>query len=239
MRFAAAAAQEFDAPSDAAQARGRRSMGSKGRDAPACDSRGGEARQLLLGDRPPAPQRKGRHARGLGRELQATGCGQAEACHLTDNGGKAFLAQALFHGAQHVALMKGLGVDDTIGVQARIHETGSEQIAPAEAPENRALQARGDAGGEEGRRAGKLGGRTGLDHLVQGPEGKAALGQMLIDGSNGEGQRPAFVAPAFQALDLVPQVGKHRLSPGTHAPCPTCPSFQDVPSMFWFASESI
>ena len=206
MRFAAAAAQEFDAPSDAAQARGRRSMRSKGRDAPACDSRGGEARQLLLGDRPPAPQRKGRHARGLGRQLQTAGCGQAEACHLTDNGGKAFLAQALFHSGQHVALMKGLGVDDTIGVQARIHETGSEQVAPAEAPENRALQARGDAGGEEGGRASELGGMPGLDDLVQRPAREAAARQMIIDRCDAEGQRPAGARADLKALDLPTQV---------------------------------
>ncbi len=214
-------------------------MGGEGRDAPAGDGSGGQARQLLLGHRPPAPERKGRHPRCLGRELQAPGCGETKARHLANDSGKALLAQTLFHGGQYVTLMKCLGIDDAIGVQAGIHQAGSEQVPAFQAPQHRAFEAGGNAGREERRRSGELGGRTGLDHLVQRPKGKASLGQAMIDGGDGERQRPAGVTPAIEALDLVPQLGKHRLLPGTHAPCPTCPSFQDVPSMFSFASESI
>lgn len=200
-------------------------MGGEGRDAPARDCGGREARQLLLGHRPPAPERKGRHPGCLGRELQASGCGETKARHLTDDGGEPLLAQTLFHGGQYVTLMKCLGIDDTVRVQACIHESGSEQVPAVQAPEHRSFEAGGNAGREERRRSGELGGRTGLDHLVQHSKGKTSLGQAMIDGSDGEGQRAAGVTPALEALDLVPQLGKHRLSPGTHAPCPTCPSF--------------
>lgn len=239
MGFAAAAAQKFDVPAGTAQTRCRWSMRGERRDAPARDGRGWKARQLFLGNRPPAPQRKSRHARGLGRKLQAAGCGEPEPRHFADDGGKALLPQSLFHGDQYLALAKGLGVDHTIGVQARIHETGSEQVAAAEAPEHRALETGGDPGHEEGRSPGELGGRPLLDHLVQRAKSEPALRKALIDGGDGEGQRAAPVASASQALDLVPQIGKGRLLPGTHAPCSIRLSLRDVPSMFLFAAESI
>ena len=157
-------------------------MRREGSDPPARDGCGRKTGQLLLGDRPPAPQRKRRHARGLGRELQAAGCGEPEPRHLTDDGGKALLPQTLFHDGQDLPLAEGLGVDHAIGVQARIHEARGEQVAAAEAPEHRAFEPGGDAGHEEGRGAGELGRRTSLDHLVQGSESQPALRKSVVDG---------------------------------------------------------
>ena len=214
-------------------------MGGEGRDAPAGDGSGGQARQLLLGHRPPAPERKSRHPRSLGGELQAAGCGQAKARYLADDGGEPLFAQTLLHGGENISLAEGLSIDDAIRVQAGIHEAGSEQVASVEAPQHRAFEPGSNAGREEGCCPSELGGGTGFDHFMQRSKDKTTLRQATIDGSKGEGQGAAGVTPALQALDLVPQLGKHRLSPGTHAPCPTCPSFQDVPSMFSFASESI
>ena len=126
MGFAAAAAQEFDVPASTTQTRCRWSMRGKRSDAPARDGRGRKTGHLLLGNRPPASERQSRDARCLGRELQAAGCRQAKACDLTNNGSEALLSQSLFHDGQHIALMKGFGIDDTIRVQSRIHEAGSE-----------------------------------------------------------------------------------------------------------------
>ncbi len=225
-------------PAGTTQTRCRWSMRGERRDPPARDGRRGKSCQFLLGDRPPAPERQSRHARGLGRELQAAGRGETKPRHLADDGRKALLAQPLFHDGQHLPLAKGLGVNHAIGVQARIHEPGSEQIAAAEAPEHRPFEAGRNAGHEEGRGAGELGRRTSLDHLVQCPKRQPALRHSLIDGSDGEGQRAAPMASAVKALDLVPQIGKRRLLPGTHAPCSIRLSLRHVLSMFSFSDES-
>lgn len=225
-------------PSGTPQTWCRRSMRGEGRDAPPRNGCGRKACQLLLGHVPPASKRKSRNARGLGRELQTAGCGEAEACHLANHSGKPPLPQAFLHDGQHLALAKGLGVNHAVGMQAHSHQARSEQITAVEAPEHGPFEPRGNAGNEEGCSTREFGRRTSLDHLVQGPEGKASLRKTLIDSSNGEGQRATPVPPSFQALDPVPQIGKRRLLPGPHAPCPTCPSFQDVPIMFSFASES-
>ncbi len=159
--------------------------------------------------------------------------------HLADDGGKALLPQALLHNGQHLALAKGLGIDHTIGMQTRVHQTGSEQVAAAEAPEHGPFEACCDPGHEEGRGASELGRRTSFDHLMQRSKRQTALRKPLIDGGDREGQRAAPMAPAVQALDLVPQIGKRRLLPGTHAPCPIRLSLGYVPNMFSFVSESI
>ena len=214
-------------------------MGREGRNAPARDGRGRQARQLLLGDRPPTPQRQRRHARVLSGQLQAAGCGEAEARDLADDGGKPPLPQSLLHDGQHVALTKGLGIDDAIRMQARIHKARREEIAAAETPEHRAFEPRRDAGDEEGGGTGELRRRARLDHLVQGAEGEPALRQPFIDDRKSEGQRAAAVPPAVQALDPVPQIGKHPLLPDTHAPCPSPVIFRDVLIMFASDAESI
>lgn len=209
-------------PSGMAQTRSWRSMGGEGRNPPACDGRGWKACQLLLGCCPPATDDESRHARRLGCELQAAGRGQPQAGHLADHGGKPRFPQALLHDGQHIGFAKGLGIDDPVRMQSRIHQSGGKQIAPAEAPEHRPLETGGNAGDKEGRRASEFGGRSGLDHLMQGPKGKPSPGEPLIDGSNGEGQGAAPLALTLQAPDLVPQIGKRHLLPGTHAPCSTC-----------------
>lgn len=221
MGFAAAAAQEFDVPAGTAQTRCRWSMRGERSDPPARDGRGRKTCQLLLGNRPPAPEHKSRHARGLGRELQTAGRGEPEPRHFADDGGKALLPQALFHGGQHLALAKGLGVDHAIGMQARIHETGSEQVAAAEAPEHRAFEPSHNPGHEERRGPGELGGRPGVEHLMERSERQPTLRKPLIDGGDREGQGATPVTPAVQAPDAVSQIGKPRLLPDTHAPCPS------------------
>lgn len=152
-------------------------------------ARGGGGRtvdQILLGHRPPAPNDQGGHACGLSRQLQTAGGGQAETRDLADDGRQALLAQALLNEWQDLPLALGLGIDHPVRMKAGAQETGGEQVPSRQAPEHGSLEAGRDSCGEQGRAAGKLGGKPRLDHLVQSTPGKSASRQMAIDGAEVE-----------------------------------------------------
>jgi len=60
--------------------------------------------------------------------------------------------QAFLHGEQHVRVAPRFDIDDPVGVQSREMKRRREQVAPAQAPQDRTIDAREDAG-EEDRRA--------------------------------------------------------------------------------------
>jgi hypothetical protein len=140
--------------------------------------------------------------------------------HLANDSGETLLAQALLHDGQHIALAKGFGIDHTVRMQARIHQARSKQVTTVQAPQHGTFQAGRNTGQEERCRSGELGSRSSLDHLMKRSKSEATLRKMAVDWSKGEGKKPVTMFPTFQALDLVPQISKHCLLPGTHAPCP-------------------
>ena len=80
------------------------------------------------------------------------------------------------------------------------------------------FEPRRDPGGEQGRGAGKLGGRPGLDHLVQGPERQAAAGRCRR-WRHAERQRGACARPPVSRRPLAPEFGKRlRLLPSMRVP---------------------
>ena len=83
-----------------------------------------------------------RHAGFAGTELQAPRCRQRKLRDFTDDAGEALAAQAFFHRRQHVAVLPGLAVDDAIGMKTDARKGGREEIAAAQAPENRARNTR-------------------------------------------------------------------------------------------------
>ncbi len=112
--------------------------------------------------------------------------------------------QAFFDERQDITVMGGLDINDAIGMQARVQETGSKEIAPGQAPENRSLEPGRDAGREQGGGAGKLGGRSRFDDLVQAATCQAMARQVLVYGWDAEGQGLAGTGAALQARDLPP-----------------------------------
>ena len=75
---------------------------------------------------------------------------------LADHPAQTFVPQAFLHGEQHVRVASRFDIDDPVGVQSREMKRRREQVAPAQAPQDRTIDARKDAG-EEDRRAGIVG----------------------------------------------------------------------------------
>ena len=150
------AAHEFNLPAAASEAASRNNLRRDRRHAPSRRGSGGKLGQVLLGDRPPAPDDQGGNARSLRGHLQATGGGEAEPGDFADDRAQAFLMEALFDERQDVGITAGLGVNDTIRMKADLHEARRKQIAPGQAPEHRPFEAGGNPGREERGGSGKL-----------------------------------------------------------------------------------
>lgn len=109
------------------------------------------------------------------------------------------MAQTLLHGGQDVCVLRGLDVDDPVGVESDAAQGGREQVAPFEAPQDRPLEPRQDAPDEQGRGGRMFAGETVLDELVQLSDGKTAPGKMPVDRPDAEGQgRPARTRGAIE-----------------------------------------
>ncbi len=176
--------------------------------------------QVLLGHRPPAPDDQGRHARGLGGQLQAPRGGEAQPRDLADHGSQTLLAQAFLDEGQDLAPALGLGIDHPIRMKARAQEPRGEQVPAGQAPEHGSLEAGRNACGEQGGAAGELGGEPGLDHLVEGAPGEAASRQVTVDIGKAERQGLGLARSTLQPGNLEPELGKPMLSPGIHEPVP-------------------
>jgi len=96
--------------------------------------------------------------------------------------------ETLFDERQNVGITIGLGVNDTIGMKADLHQGRCEQIAPGQAPEHRPLEASGNPGREERGGPGKFRCWAMLDHLVQGSERKPSSRQMPVERRHAKGQ---------------------------------------------------
>ena len=125
----------------------------------------------------PSPQDECRHARLLGRKLQAARGGQAEPRDLGDHTREPFVPKHLFGGGQDLRLAMCLGIDDAIRMQAHGCESRGEEIAAPDAPQNRAFVTRQDAGDEQRRDGRMLARSPGLHNLVKRVEGEPAAGR--------------------------------------------------------------
>lgn len=112
---------------------------------------------------------------------------------------KAFLDQG-----QDVPVARGFGIDDTVGMKASPQQTGREQIASGQAPQDRTFEASSDSGGEQGRASGELGSHPSLDHLVQSPARQSAHGKVIVEFGKPEGERLSLPVSAFQPRNPQP-----------------------------------
>ncbi len=112
---------------------------------------------------------------------------------------KTFLDQG-----QDVPVTRGFGIDDPIRVETCPQQTRREQIATGQAPQDRPFESGGDPGSEQSGAAGKLGGHSSLDHLVQSATWQPTHGKMIIEIGKFECQRLRVPVPAFQSRDPKP-----------------------------------
>lgn len=115
------------------------------------------------------------------------------------------MAQTFFHGGQHMRVAAGLDEDDPVGMEAGEMEGGREQIAPAQAPEYRAVEA-GENAGEEDRRGGIVGQVAATRHLMQRAGSYPAAGQMRVDVGYAEGEGGMTNAHALDLRDMRTQM---------------------------------
>lgn len=145
-----------------------------------------------------APEDEGGNARTFCCKLQALGGSSRIFRHLPDHPGKAWLAQTFLHREEHVGVAASLDVNYAVRTQPRQVKGRGEEIAPAEAPENRALYTRENSGKEYGsaRLISQIG--TARD-LVKRAGGYATAWQATINALDPE--RNGVVSP-ISALDL-------------------------------------
>jgi hypothetical protein len=188
-RLTTSDAQQFDMPVLAREFIERASRRRSGRDPPARGGGIGFCGLFFFAGMTPAPDEKRRYTRLAGTELQAAGGGERKMRRFADDTGKAFASQPFFHRRQHVPVFPGLAVDDAVGVQSDAGESGGEEIASAQAPENGTRQPREDSGGENAGNGSVLTRRTRFDDFVQMTQAQSIAWQMLIDSLDPEGQR--------------------------------------------------
>ena len=189
-----------------------RGRGRLGGNAPARDRRVGadEIGLAVAG----AAEQQGGDARGLGGELQPARSGQADpAGELGDDAGETAMTQPVLHDEERLAAA-GLGVDDTVRMQAGGGEARGEDVALLDHPEHLAVDAREDAGGEHGGGSAVLDVGAGAGDLVQRAAGKAAAGQSGVEVGHAEGKWRRGIgrgAMTLQASDEVAQIAEgHR-----------------------------
>ena len=114
--------------------------------------------------------------------------------------------QPFLNERENVAVMGPFDVDDAIRVQTRLSKPGPEQVAAAEAPENRTFEAGCNPGDEEAGCPGELRAGARFDHLVQSAECQALTRQVVVEGLDPKRQTCSAMGSTLQMLDLPPQV---------------------------------
>ena len=190
-------------------------------DPPAGERRRREAKRIHV-RLAPAPQHQGRAASFLGGELEPAGRSHCQPSHLADHGGEAAVARALLHHRKHLLVIAAFGVEQAIGRQPGLSETGREQIAAGQRPEHLAGlppgdgEARGEGGDEQGRGGLVIGRKRRRRDLVQ-PPGQSAARQPFVHFRYVERQaRPPVSGEtgAFDPAHLLPQGGEARIHDG-------------------------
>ena len=108
------------------------------------------------------------------------------------------MAQTFLHREEHIDVAASLDVDHAVWMQPGQVKSGSEEIAPAETPENRAFYARENSGEKNGR-ARLISQITTASDLMERATGYPAAWKTTIDAL--EAERNDVVLP-IRALDL-------------------------------------
>ena len=116
------------------------------------------------------------------------------------------MAQAFFHRGQHIRIAPRLHEDDPVGMEPGKLQRRREEIAPAQAPEDGAVETAEDAGEKDGRRC-VIGQLSAAADFVQGTRHEPASRKSAIDLVNAERQSAVPRADAFDQRDLRPKIG--------------------------------
>jgi hypothetical protein len=141
----------------------------------------------------------------LGGDLHSPGRHHGQLGEFADHGGQPAVAQALLDQQGQRLLVRRLGVDDPVWVQADLGERRGEQVRRPEAPEHRPRHPGQDSRDEQrGRRGVDDAQVPALGHLMHGPQRQPAAWQPIIDLSEPERQHAHVALPAaFQLTDAV------------------------------------
>lgn len=71
------------------------------------------------------------------RELKAPGSGHVRSLHLGDHAGERPVPQAIFGHRQHLGILASLRIQDAIGAEPNLFESGRVEIELGERPEHR------------------------------------------------------------------------------------------------------
>ena len=116
------------------------------------------------------------------------------------------MAQALLAASEDGLIIPTFEIDDAIGLQASLGESRRKEIRPGEAPENLAVRACRDPGGEERRSSAIDGTVATASHLMKRPMGQPAAGEARVHGGKAERQHASNVPVAtFDLADLHAQ----------------------------------
>lgn len=100
------------------------------------------------------------------------------------------MAQPFFDQQRQCPIVRRLGIDDAVRLQADLSQSGSVQVGSSQTPEHWARGPSKYPGGKESRRCdvGLL--LTAIGHFVHGAERQAAARQLIVDLRLTEGQHP-------------------------------------------------
>lgn len=191
-------------PARMTKARDSEILAWAGHDPPACH--GGGAFQRLCQSRG-TTENESRDAGHLGRELEPLGGDAGIFGDLADNAREPRVAQAFFHRQQHIGIAARLDMDHPVGMEPSKMQRGRKQVAPAQAPEDRAINPRQDPG-EEDRRTRIVSEIGAAGDFMEGAHDDTAPGQARIDLVQAERDRLATGTGTFDPRDTGSQILK-------------------------------
>ena len=254
-RTPTAAAPQLDVPASRAGQSGVRQCRDAQRrrrpDAPARDGRDRLRAELpqLIGT-PAAADDEGRHAAFFRRQLQPPALREVEGRHLRHHRVESGAAQRFLHRPERIGVAIDAQMQQPVGIKTAFRQGTGIEIALPRNPQRAAIalllamadEARHGRGGEA--RFLKIGA---MPHkLMQGAAGKAAAGQMPVDGAKPPGEVAARftrirLRQLFQQRYLPPQArkpdGRQRRSSGEGRSGASEIVFHD-PFLFHLAGES-
>lgn len=164
------------------------------------------------------------HPGRLRRKLETLGGCRADLADLADDARQPRLAQALLHRDEHIGIAARLDPDHTVGMKSDEIERRSEQVAPAQAPEDRAVQPGKDAGKED--RSGRfVAQRAAAGDLMQSARRQSRARQIIVDIRDTEGQRIVTRSDMLDAGDARAQFLDDGLMPHSSQDSDQCESF--------------
>lgn len=149
----AALTDQVDAPARASDAAGRQRLGRHAADPPAA-GRGGRHGRRILAVATPALEHQCHGSAIFRRQLKTAGRRHARAPDFANDAGKAAMPQPLLEHGKSLLIPAAVGIDQLVGRQPRLSQSGSEQVAAAADPQHCSTVAagsRGNSGNEQSR----------------------------------------------------------------------------------------